>query len=111
MEASTTYEFSIGYDMMGGWTIIGYGFSAVVNTIDFYFGVDDDPQHAEDGMTWREWVNTEYNTHKLEIKGNYVVIGEATLTYRDVPVNPDDTIIADNWDGTGIHTLSYGFLE
>jgi hypothetical protein len=28
VEASTTYEFSIGYDMMGGWTIIGCGFSA-----------------------------------------------------------------------------------
>lgn len=27
-EASTTYEFSIGYDMMGGWTIVGCGFSA-----------------------------------------------------------------------------------
>lgn len=29
VEASTTYEFSIGYDMMGGWTIVGCGFSAV----------------------------------------------------------------------------------
>ena len=28
VEASTTYEFSIGYDMMGGWTIVGCGFSA-----------------------------------------------------------------------------------
>lgn len=83
----------------------------IVNTIDFYFGVDDDPQHAEDGMTWREWVNTEYNTHELEINGNYVGIGEAILTYSGVPVNPDDTIIADNWDGTGIHTFSYGFEE
>lgn len=27
-EASTTYEFSIGYDMMGGWTILGCGFTS-----------------------------------------------------------------------------------
>lgn len=28
VEASTTYEFSIGYDMMGGWTIVGCGFTS-----------------------------------------------------------------------------------
>lgn len=28
IEASTVYEFSIGYDMVGGWTIVGCGFTA-----------------------------------------------------------------------------------
>ena len=83
----------------------------IVNTIDFYLGWVDDPQHAEEGMTWREWVNTEYNTHGLTISGNYLVIGEAMLDYNGAPVNPDDTIIADTWDGTGVHVNPYGWEE
>lgn len=84
----------------------------IATIIDFYFGDANDPRHAEEGMTWREWVNTSYNTDNMVISGDNVTIDNtAILLYDGDYVRPDDEIINDTWDGTGMHTIHYSFEE
>lgn len=54
---------------------------------------------AENGMTWEDWVNSEYNTGTFSISGNYIygAIYSHTIVYnRDTyqNVNKNDTIIS-----------------
>lgn len=54
---------------------------------------------AENGMTWEDWVNSEYNTGSFTISGNYVYgrVYTHTIVYnRDTyqNVNKNDTIIS-----------------
>lgn len=84
----------------------------IATIINFYFGDANDPRHAEEGMTWREWVNTSYNTDNMVISGNNVTINNsAILLYDGNEVRPDDEIINDTWDGSGQHVIKYGFEE
>lgn len=81
--------------------------NAIVNTQDngsheaviINFSIEDFQFQAEEGMTWREWVNSEYNTEGA------CVYNEGTDTIRyveyslnvlrsDTPVRGSDTIIS-----------------
>ena len=53
-----------------GWTVVDDGDS--VNLITFK--IDDTEYQAEEGMTWEEWVNSEYNVDEVYILNNGNVI-------------------------------------
>ena len=66
---------------------------------------------AENGMTWEDWVNSEYNTGTFSIDGNYIygAIYSHTIVYnRDTyqNVNKNDTIIS---GGTYAYTINGAF--
>lgn len=80
------------------------------------FEVDGISYTAEDGMTWEEWVNSNYNTGSFHVGGEYVYSDEEDSwtisqsvceTYGDEednweecwdePVSPSDTIIANEY--------------
>lgn len=59
----------------------------------------------EDGMTWRQWVESDYNTINLAVQGNFIVsadnptylvlnVGDESEGYIQENVHPDDLIIA-----------------
>ena len=48
---------------------------------------------AEDGMTWAEWCNSDYNTGITEVSGDSVKIGETIVKYNNIAVKPTDKII------------------
>ena len=57
---------------------------------------------AEDGMTWQQWVNSEYNTPNFIIDDNYVktsALGLWVGLRANIPVRPTDTILADTTYG------------
>lgn len=88
------------------------------------FAIDDTEYQAVDGMTWAEWVESDYNTDEYKIdvnaatypnkvyRGNLNLGGTAyfitTIDSSDVTtdgVAPDDVIVADYtyWHATVIH--------
>ena len=68
----------------------------ITSIINFYLG-SSTPQQAEEGMTWREWIGSNYNTEGITIVNtNNVGEGEAILIAPDLSeVHPDDVIISD----------------
>ena len=63
-----------------GWTVVNDGEESGGNLITFYIAdsVSVRPNFIEytaiEGMTWSEWINSEYNTSDLYIDGEYVLI-------------------------------------
>ena len=57
---------------------------------------------AKSGMTWSEWVKSEYNTGGYVSGGFDIYNADATLAikYNGTSVKPDNTIVANGW-----HTL------
>ena len=54
------------------------------------FTVGDTTYAAEDGMTWREWVNSEYNIDGSYIEKNYVCsnsLANVVLGYLDSTID------------------------
>lgn len=71
--------------------------------ITFYIGEDIEgvPYQAEEGMTWEEWVNSEYNTAGYYINNGKVIPGDSgghVDLYFDGtnPVKANDVIINDS---------------
>ena len=56
------------------------------------FKVGSSSYQAEEGMTFSEWVNSEYNTNNYYISGNYVCVNSSS---RISSVSPSTMIIAD----------------
>ena len=60
--------------------------------------------HAEEGMTWEQWVASTYNTNGYSIHYDTVCIGSSAyhdyITYGNVRVNPTNTIINGGTYGT-----------
>lgn len=75
----------------GNKTIISFRFSDD--------GVNDITLSAEEGMTWRQWVVSKYNTVGFAIDGNTVVTSDGAWIYYNVVAYtlalPDDTIEAE----------------
>ena len=75
-------------------------FSLNYSIIDYEYGTQE--YSYEEGMTWAEWLNSEYNieeTYPLQMSGNYIEISgfrDFFLGYNDgngsVIVGPDDEI-------------------
>lgn len=57
-------------------------------TNDSHYG----PYQAEQGMTWKDWVNSKYNTNKATIRNNKIFIGSFVF----IGVIPSDIIISDH---------------
>ncbi len=59
---------------------------------------------AEEGMTWQEWVNSEYNTENFSVQYGTVRIGDTQyndyVTYNGVRVTPTDLIVDGGVYGT-----------
>lgn len=55
-----------------GWTVVNDG--------DITFTVNGTRYYAEEGMTWEEWINSEYNTDGFTAEGNIVNYGTSILT-------------------------------
>ena len=59
--------------------------------------------YAEEGMTWAEWVSSEYNTNNYYFDGNYIMRDDSGYQYYlmyptyhpDASMNPDGVIQAD----------------
>lgn len=64
--------------------------------------IDNVTYEYEQGMTWEEWVNSEYNTINARVNGEYIYLGSsiATLKYKNA-VDKDDVI-----DGTLTYIFS-----
>ncbi|MBQ3348420.1 hypothetical protein IJG90_02800 [Candidatus Saccharibacteria bacterium] len=62
------------------------------------FTIDDTTYQAEDGMTWGEWANSDYNSATVVISGDYIVGGGAPYILVGVskcnPVRSTNTITA-----------------
>ena len=63
------------------------------------FTIDGDTYHAEEGMTWSEWVDSEYNTDGFYFGGRHagVVFPGSGVTYYvcdaiESPVGPNEII-------------------
>lgn len=66
--------------------------AASVSLISFSI-VGFNTYQAEDGMTWAEWVASDYNTDRFVVSGNDITSGEMILRdAHDIPVSPTDTI-------------------
>jgi hypothetical protein len=120
IEKKQEFEQTINYWPIIAVTTNGYEIESVPN----YYGEDDvvitptsKPKinfivngityEAENGMTWEDWVNSEYNTGTFSIGGNYIYGATFThtivynrATYQDV--NKNDTIIS---GGTYAYTI------
>lgn len=84
-------------------------FGDAQQTISFYIETDNDSgvyeeYQAENGMTWAEWVESEYNTDGFYVKtyGNYTwierIISNTAISVQDTSgddVQPSDTIVSD----------------
>lgn len=63
----------------------------------FEFTINGATYYAEDGMTWNEWVNSEYNTFGNDLdKDRFIVEGIGYITdYDNEHINSSSKIIAD----------------
>ena len=63
------------------------------------FTIDGDHYEAEDGMTWGEWLLTDYNTGGYTLFGSYVVIGSGQsrklVQLNGLDITENDVIVAD----------------
>lgn len=75
-------------------TINGVDFNlktaASVSLISFSIG--GTTYQAEDGMTWAEWVASEYNTGGFGVNGNIITAGGEKVVANGIAVSPTDTI-------------------
>ena len=56
------------------------------------FSIDSKQYDFEEGMTWRDWVNSAFNTENAVISGGWVNFSTFVLMDSDDPVDPDDLI-------------------
>lgn len=70
----------------------GEGYSALITITEiipstFKFTIDGTEYTAEEGMTWADWVASDYNTGSYyvvdDINNNYVFVGDLLVTYGD----------------------------
>ena len=73
-----------------GWTVVDAGYV-------FTFTIDGTEYQAEEGMTWGEWVNSEYNP-SLENGGYYINSNNSIWNYTNsiLGIKSTDKIIANN---------------
>jgi len=89
VDNATTYRFFVDGVDVGTYTPVSL----------ISFSIDDTPYQAEDGMTWAEWVASEYNTDEYGIGGDDDYItgyrnGYYVADSSNVGVDPTDLIIA-----------------
>lgn len=79
-----------------GWTVVNDGEESGSNLITFT--IDDVEYQAEEGMTWGEWVNSEYNINMTfgidEFEGTTITNGAKCVGILTDYVKPSDLIIA-----------------
>lgn len=73
-------------------TIVEAPTTTIINFIIASVEGVDTTYQAEEGMTWQEWVDSEYNTDGCFIQSNRVMLG--AMAVRDAV--PTDTIISGN---------------
>lgn len=56
------------------------------------FTIDNASYIADDNMTWKQWVNSSYNTLKLSIKDTNIVNDSGTLLFNGIPVVSTDLV-------------------
>lgn len=79
-KTETIEEWDRSYTISGGVELIG-------------FTIDGDHYETEDGMTWREWCDSSYNTGGWAIDNDFIWNSAETVTYNGVEVTPTDVII------------------
>ena len=114
---ATSYWSGSAYDISSVWTVIGDAFFGIDEcSVDDYFGVrpvividrnlidgassgttkqliefviDEETYYAEEGMTWEEWVESEYNVDKFRIYNDWVLFPNSAFTFvTDEEENP-----------------------
>jgi hypothetical protein len=55
-----------------------------VNANLISFTIDGETYYAEEGMTWGEWVESEYNTNGYTISPDGVVLAGSLITYVEL---------------------------
>ena len=97
------------YQSATNWTYFSSYFSAIGNEVDdgsggngdssnlITFSIDNDEYQAEDGMTWGEWVESDYNTIGCFINSSGMVrtVEDYSVLYMFEEVVASDIIIAD----------------
>ena len=78
--------------------IVGYDFEDVSGEI-ITFTIAGDEYQAEEGMTWEEWVNSEYNT------SNFLILGGVIQSFDNKYVNAKTSDIIRN---NGVYLLQTG---
>ena len=92
--SDTSSQLTKTSDIFSGVSIVITKAEPVVDTISFT--IQGDPYTAESGMTWGEWVESEYNTLGLTISGNQVVNGSGEALYKGLSqVKSSSSIIED----------------
>lgn len=84
-QQSTTKTYKLGWRLKPAVSLISF----TIRSISY---------QAESGMTWQQWVNSEYNTSTFIIDDNYVktsALGLWVGSAANTPVMPTDTILAD----------------
>ena len=94
IEVNATIEAPLIEDTNAAATDILSGYTAYVNnnqkitgsiptfngsitiTRTISFTIWDESYNADEGMTWEEWINSEYNTINLRVESSYYVYGE-----------------------------------
>lgn len=86
-----------------GWTVVNDGVNLITFSIDggHWASGYTSTYQAEDGMTWSEWIDSDYNTNGLISVGNE--IRTSSGAYAIIGIGIGDTIIADE-----IYFISYG---
>ena len=64
------------------------------NTALITFRIDSKEYYAVEGMTWSDWVNSDYNTFGATLDGIYVVQGDNDILLNGASVEDTDTIIS-----------------
>ena len=80
---------------LGGADVPEWDGSYTISGGTISFTVGDDTYQAEDGMTWAEWVASDYNTDGYYIQGSLVMYNGGYLSLVTANVAPTDTIVAD----------------
>ena len=72
------------------------------------FTIADTEYHAENGMTWEDWVNSEYNTSNYLIEddlvytmSNWIIEYIDNVTYSDIILNNGVYVLTDGMSGGG----------
>ena len=95
LEAETSYDISVFVTDSNGRKSNFYNVNSVTSKGLISFTIGDEIYYAEDGMTWREWVSSDYNT------GGYRIIlcggREIVAVTRYLCGMVADTLIGNNY--------------
>lgn len=78
-----------------------------LDVIMISFTIDETPYQAESGMTWFEWVNSEYNTAGFFVDLSFIALPDSGVTPLYVGDNDNYVSLSANIRGGEAYILSY----